>query len=171
MGIFNKMVMKKSSLFFCYICLLTISSGCFPVHKLYDGNQRPRSEIAIISYRWTETKEGVIMWTENGLLNLKEIDGKKCPINIYNFKTREFFVEVLPGLHTLTFNASDKIKGNTCLDSRQPITIKFEAKAGETYIVESEIVDVEWWRVYVMNHWQRVATSNLGILRLNRAIN
>jgi len=125
--------MKK---IFCFASILPVifllmCSGCATPHKkLYEGEKRPPSEVAVL-------KNSDIFKKNVNIIEIDGIPGDQrtfAETSYNNLFDGTYYIELLPGKHTL------KVQYVT-LTWRRPYmtTLEFEAKAGKVYTVKDQL--------------------------------
>jgi len=134
--------MKRFSALFILILLCSQTALAYQhyVGQFYDGNAKPRAEVAWI---WVGNSPGSL-----GGTHFDGIDGFKIsPVHDYHFWTA---IEVLPGKHVVAVSYEDTVGY-----SQNDQVLEIDAKAGENYIILGK-TEVHWRE---KNQWSSTITA------------
>lgn len=119
------------------------------VHKFYDGDKKPATEIAVLRSKDLSGPNGQDWFGESTKVRLTAINDKPGPnrLGYGNGWNGAFRIELLPGTYTLQIGYADMQSSGTTVTtsaSAAPKTVSFTAEAGHEYILDAEGFGSAW---------------------------
>jgi uncharacterized protein YceK len=147
---------------FVGLCLLMLLSGCASTVKMYDGSQRPSSEVASI-LSWRESRWSLARGSPLGALIVHPmvIDGQ--PTNATPNDGKKTKYSVLPGEHRIKVVLFWNV-GFLGLKVVDPEEIVFNAEAGHSYLTKAYAPN-DWLQTDPISFWVEDADTQKVVSR------